>query len=206
MYHCSKCNTDKPKDNFGESQTTRCKSCANEYARQYRAANKDVIKAKNKDWYDRAGKFIKHDYDKEHREQSRQYERDRYQNDVQYRLKKILRTRLFKTIKGLKSSKSMLSLIGFDITAFREWIEFQLGGTLFTWDNYGTTWDIDHVVPCSSFDLTDHTAKQTCFKWSNMRPLGKAQNYTKSNKILESDIATHEQVVKYYMNLDPSTK
>ena len=77
----------------------------------------------------------------------------------------------------------MLSYIGITIEEFRKWIEYQLTEG-FTWDNYGSHWEIDHVYPCSSFDLTNEADKQICFNWKNMRPLSKHANSVKTNRFL----------------------
>ena len=44
-----------------------------------------------------------------------------------------------------------------------------------TFDNYGE-WHIDHVKPCSSFDLTNEQEIYECFNWKNIRPCWKKLN------------------------------
>ncbi len=51
-----------------------------------------------------------------------------------------------------------------------------------TFDNYGD-WHIDHIIPCSTFDLNNKTDIEKCFHWSNMRPCWKDENLSKGNKI-----------------------
>jgi len=54
-----------------------------------------------------------------------------------------------------------------------------------TWDNHGTDWEIYHILPLSSFDLTrDDQIKIAC-NWQNLRPLAKAVNRAKSAQITE---------------------
>jgi len=52
-----------------------------------------------------------------------------------------------------------------------------------SWDNYGQ-WHIDHIVPCSVFDLSDPVEQQQCFHYTNLQPLWAEDNMTKSDKIL----------------------
>jgi hypothetical protein len=59
-----------------------------------------------------------------------------------------------------------------------------------SYQNYGSYWDIDHVLPCSSFDLADPAQLQQCFHWSNLAPLEHIQNIKKSNKI-DMNLVTH---------------
>ena len=52
-----------------------------------------------------------------------------------------------------------------------------------TFNNYGD-WEIDHIKPVSSFDLTDNEEIKKCFHFSNLQPVWKIDNRRKSNKIL----------------------
>jgi hypothetical protein len=53
------------------------------------------------------------------------------------------------------------------------------------WNNYGEYWEIDHIKPIDSFDLTVEENIYQCFHYSNTRPLNKTENKAKSNKIIE---------------------
>ena len=39
-----------------------------------------------------------------------------------------------------------------------------------SWTNQGTYWDIDHVLPCSNFNLEQDEDIKKCFNWKNLRP------------------------------------
>jgi len=50
-----------------------------------------------------------------------------------------------------------------------------------SWDNYGSYWQIDHIRPCASFDLTDPIQfKQACH-YTNLQPLWWFENISKSD-------------------------
>jgi hypothetical protein len=40
-----------------------------------------------------------------------------------------------------------------------------------SWANYATYWEIDHIKPCSDFDLTRLEECVICFALENLRPL-----------------------------------
>ena len=57
-------------------------------------------------------------------------------------------------------------------------------------DNHGgkrcpinITWELDHIMPVSSFDLTDPEEVKKCFHWSNLQPLSWQDNAAKGNSI-----------------------
>jgi hypothetical protein len=52
-----------------------------------------------------------------------------------------------------------------------------------TWENYGSFWTLDHIVPLSSFDLSDARQRMLVNHISNLRPLNAKENIRKGNKI-----------------------
>lgn len=52
-----------------------------------------------------------------------------------------------------------------------------------TWDNFGTVWHIDHVLPMSRFDLANQAQRAVCFGWTNLQPLRSSDNRQKSDKL-----------------------
>ena len=40
-----------------------------------------------------------------------------------------------------------------------------------TWGNYGKFWEIDHILPLASFDLTDREQFLRSIHWTNLQPL-----------------------------------
>ena len=47
-----------------------------------------------------------------------------------------------------------------------------------TWENYGK-WHVDHIKPCSSFDLAQRDQQLICFHYTNLQPLWSADNARK---------------------------
>jgi hypothetical protein len=47
-----------------------------------------------------------------------------------------------------------------------------------TWENR-RLWQIDHIRPCASFDLTQMAAQRSCFHYTNLRPMWASENNKK---------------------------
>lgn len=94
-----------------------------------------------------------------------------------------LRKRLREFVKG-KSGFMQIGCKKQELVAHLE-SKFQKG---MSWDNYGE-WHIDHIIPCSAFDLTNPSHIATCFHYQNLQPLWAADNIRKSNKVFNAQIA-----------------
>jgi hypothetical protein len=63
-----------------------------------------------------------------------------------------------------------MELLGCTIDFLKEYLEARFLPTM-TWENYGTLWHIDHIIPCASFDLRDLEQQKACFHYTNLQPL-----------------------------------
>lgn len=107
------------------------------------------------------------------------YEKERKEKDISYKLRINLRARIREAIKnnGTKKSYSTIFLIGCEVDYLRQHLESQFK-TGMSWSNYGE-WEIDHIQPCSSFDLTNEQQQKECFHYTNLQPLWKNENRIK---------------------------
>ena len=114
-----------------------------------------------------------------------QYKRNRYQNDVEYQIEVKLRNRIKHILRRFNSKKdTTVALLGCSIKYFKHHIESQFDEGM-TWENYAfDTWHIDHIMPCSSFDLTKEEEQKKCFHYTNQQPLWAEENMKKGTKIL----------------------
>lgn len=155
------------------------------YMVEYRESNKEKISEYNKKYYDQNRKqILKHKKSKEYRKHSRRYEKNKRKNDISFRIMGSLRSRLNLAIKNNTKHGKTKDLIGCSIDFLKEYLSnmFQEG---MSWNNYGKNgWHIDHIMPCSSFDLTILEQQKLCFHYSNLQPLWAKENISKSNKIL----------------------
>lgn len=129
--------------------------------------------------------------------------RERYATNPSFRLRIVLAQRINGVFRGNgNKAESTECLTGIPFKRFQEWIEYQLKDDM-TWDNYGDEWEIDHVIPISSFDLTDLDQQKECFNWKNQAPLYITENRSKKDKIISSIKKKHDSVVVKFKKLNP---
>lgn len=93
-----------------------------------------------------------------------------------------LRCRLRNTVRDKIKSAPTLILLGCDLSYFKSYIQSKF--------SEGMTWDlfikgdihIDHIKPCSLFDLSDSIEQSVCFHYTNLQPLWAADNLKKHAK------------------------
>ena len=140
--------------------------------KEYRLKNKERIK----EW------FLKN---KQH---TRDYARNKYKTDINFKLRINCRNRIRMALKGNFKSASTMKLIGCTIDELRSHLE-SLFEPWMTWENHGVGgWDIDHIRPCVSFDLTDPKQQRICCNWSNLQPMEHIENIKKRDKVIPGDL------------------
>ncbi len=180
----------------------RNKKRLNKKAKIYNKKNSEKIKANRKIYY------IKN---KEHidtqnilnREKNREYfnkkSREYYHKNKKHihkkqklylssnkeaKIRHNLRVRINHVLQGKIKSGGTIELLGCTAEFLAMHIEQQFKDGM-SWENYGRNgWHIDHIIPCSSFDLTDPEQQRKCFHYSNLQPLWAEDNLRKSDKIL----------------------
>lgn len=153
-------------------QRDRDREKLNYRARDFYNENKDKCRSKNR-------RYLKLNSDKVN---SR---RRKYSSNPQYRIRQNLSSRIRRfSINKVRFNASTMKLLGCSLQYFIEHLE-SLFDTGMSWDNYGYTgWHIDHIMPCSSFDLTNESHRRRCFHFSNLRPLWASDNLSKLDKII----------------------
>ena len=112
------------------------------------------------------------------------YHKKRYKSDSTYKLLCCIRGRIKGVLSGRIKSAPSLKLLGVnDIEVVWKHLEktFKLGMTR---ENYGKVWEMDHIIPCSSFDLNNPGEQIKCFNYKNLQALTPYENRTKGDKIL----------------------
>jgi hypothetical protein len=137
------------------------------YNRDYREKNKKKLKKKRSEYYQHNKKRI-----------NERFVEARH-NNLNFRLKNNLRTRLWHAVKFVRKKSHMIDYLGCSIEELREHLE-RLFQPDMTWENYGSEWHIDHIKPCCDFDLTKEEEISICFHFTNLQPLWAEENMSKN--------------------------
>lgn len=106
--------------------------------------------------------------------QRRSYEKNKFKKNFA----SVVRASL---VRG-KGGRSAYELIGYSVSQLKTHLERQFTVGM-SWQNYGTRWHIDHIIPVSAFRFStpDEPDFKACWALSNLRPLGCAENIRKRN-------------------------
>ena len=206
MKVCTKCRIPQTLNSFVKNKRSsdgyfhQCKNCTKIYKdsikekttiqnKEWNLKNKEKAKLYNKKYH--IDNLLKHnqnivDWFKNNPTYCKIWKRHKYQNDVNYKIKDNIRSRFYHTLKEGYENPSISILLGCSIEEFKLHLEQQFKPEM-TWLNHGEIWEIDHIKPCSSFDLTVLEEQEKCFHFTNHQPLFKttqiAESYGYINEI-----------------------
>jgi len=189
------------KDGFA----TQCKDCKKNYDKNNRLKNIKKLAKQQKTWRKqnpaKVKKLLKK-WRENHKEKIQKYREDnkeyfriyrklnnksilnyfhkRYNSDINFRLKNVLRSRLYQALSGNRKNSKMIELLNCSIEKLKNHLQSQFVKGM-TWDNYGK-WHIDHIKPCAKFDLSKAEEQQKCFHYTNLQPLWAIDNIKKGCK------------------------
>ena len=181
-------NKEKLKE-YQKDYQTRNRKVLNKRRKVYYSENKGAILERTRRWREENKEVNKLSASKSqkkyicsHKEKLTKYEKERYENDLQFRLKKILRSRLRYALRGKTKKESAVLLAGCTVSELIEHIEKQFTDGM-SWSNHSFKgWHVDHIIPCACFDLTDPEQQKICFHYTNLQPLWAKDNLSKGGK------------------------
>ena len=144
---------------------------AREQQRLYRERNREVIRKRASAWA------------RAHRADAARRKRERCKRSAAFTMLCRLRARLSHLIRKGRAAKveSAVRLVGCDFPQLMVHLESQFTKGM-TWENR-RLWEIDHIRPCKSFDLTKIEQQRQCFHYTNLQPLWRTDNRRKSAKL-----------------------
>lgn len=205
---CTRCNSNKPLSDFYKSKQSKsgylaaCKDCIKKDMRkrdkEYYKKNKSKIDKKHREWHKKnkdsvslRKKRYKEENPEKHKsitkksreknkEKIKEY-RKKYNQRSEVKLRATLRSRIREALKNeSKKAHGTEDLLGCSVDFLKIYLSkmFKEG---MSWENHGE-WHIDHIKPCSSFDLTKESEQRKCFHYTNLQPLWAEENLKKNNK------------------------
>ena len=139
-------------------------------AQEYRIKHPERCKQRNRKWREE---------NPEASRRARQKQAQKRRQDPVFRAMDNVRKRLREVLKGKRSAPLT---VGCTRNEFMRHIESKFTNGMH-WNNYGTCWHLDHIVPVSHFDLSDPYQAKMVNHWTNLQPLEAKKNIEKSNKI-----------------------
>lgn len=144
---------------------------------EWRKNNKEKISSYKKKWRENNKEKIS--------EYSKIYSRIKSKNPS-YSISRAMSHGIWSALQVKKSSKKGCSwekIVGYTRNDLKVHLESKFT-TEMTWENYGSYWHIDHIIPKSWFEYSsfeDDNFKK-CWSLSNLQPLPAKENLSKSNR------------------------
>jgi hypothetical protein len=153
--------------------------------RRYRAMTNEQRREYNRAMVERQGEKRKQNTrawrtSQRGKDWSNSYQSQRKKDDPSWRIRCSVAGRIHEAIKGNYSAKTEKSeyYVGCSWAELRAHLERQFKRWM-TWENYGSKWHIDHIIPCASFDFTKDDQLRACFHFTNLQPLEAVANMLK---------------------------
>lgn len=156
----------------GKKLCLTCKQWIDEHDFYKSSSSKDGLSSRCK--------YCQQKYDKEHREQilvrQRKYKQDAAKSPS-FRLNDSFSAGIRTSLKENKAGQHWEDLVPYTLQQLKEHLESQFDENM-NWNNYGSYWEVDHVIPKNTFEFTTYTDKefQICWSLDNLRPLEKVVN------------------------------
>ena len=132
----------------------------------YRQKNKEKIKN-----YRDTHRYLWINYRLNNKDRINEKQRNRWKTDPNYKLKNILRHRLWLLVKKEYKIKSAIELLGCSLSDFKKHIELKFTEEM-TWNKLMSgEIHLDHIIPCSKFNLKCSYHQKLCFHFTNIQPL-----------------------------------
>lgn len=171
-----------------------CNKCRSIEKKNYSSKNKIKI-AKTQHVYYLENKNVILDYHKNYRNDNKEKRKEiikrsdlkckerifNYKHQPHIKIAHRLRNRIRLALIGTSKSDSTFNLLGCSFKFLKQHLESKFTEGM-NWDNYGINgWEIDHILPCISFDLSKPEEQKLCFHYTNLQPLWASINRAKNN-------------------------
>jgi hypothetical protein len=177
-----------------------------DYSKKWRENNEERLKYEKRYYLENADKYIKRKqkwrkenpilealsrqkYILKNRDKINKYHREWKANkrkiDIEYKLNENMSRRIRSELNTLlntgRKNKSTKEYVGCSIEYLKIYLEskFDIG---MSWNNYGISWQIDHIIPCKAWKLLNHVDNYYCWNYKNLQPMWAFKNKSKKDK------------------------
>ena len=191
---CTKCKIEKPLSEFYKNKKMNlgvrswCKDCHKESNKKWRLNNPEKVKEIKKNYrlnnpdYYKNWKLNNPDYKKNYK---KNYDKERKKTDPLFKLSCKIREMIHRVLKlsGEKKNDCSIKLIGFTQKQLKDHLENKFKPEM-NWENHGTYWEIDHIVPVSWFIENSIKNPKIINSLTNLQPLTVEENGQKGDKCI----------------------
>ena len=178
--------------------TIKCERCGKEFTTTYQDRKYCSIECKLsannercKEYYLDHKEYFKNYFNQyrkteKYKIQRKQWFNSRYKNDIDFKLKCVIKSRVLQFLKNFKQHHT-IEYLDYTMGELKEYLERQFT-TDMSWDNYGTLWHIDHIRPCASFKFVNDDGTENfeaikeCWSLDNLHPMYILDNIRKGSK------------------------
>lgn len=195
---CNKCGDEKDICEFNvynkikELRINTCRLCKKKYLKDYNQHTLDVRRERKKEYRTKNSELIKEKKKNYYlvnkdkiREYKRKWETDKRKTDLLFKIKQLVRNRLYKFIIStngkLNKNNKTFDIVGCSPEFLKEYLEKQFTEGM-SWELMGHHIHIDHITPLSSAS-TEEELYKLCH-YTNLQPLWAQENLSKGNKII----------------------
>jgi hypothetical protein len=172
--------------NIGGREVSMKKYESKPETKKRKSKNHKVWSEKNRDHLNNYHKEWREKNINKHRENKRNYEKNRKSNDPLYKLIGNFRTAIYQVLKenNIKKNGHYFEILKYTPEQLINHLEKQFSDEM-TWDNYGD-WHVDHKHPISLYNIKEIGDNEfmKCWSLDNLQPMWGVDNIKKSNKLL----------------------
>lgn len=105
-------------------------------------------------------------------------------SDARLHLAMVFRVAMGQCLRGEKKRRKTFDILGYTVEELKCHLERQFKPGM-TWENYGTHWHVDHIIPVSAFNIQSIASPDLVRAWSlkNLQPLEAKENIRKGKKL-----------------------
>jgi len=117
-------------------------------------------------------------------EYRKKWHKEKAKIDPKFRLDQNMGSAIYHALNGVKAGRKWQKLVGYTLKDLINHLEKQFDENM-SWDNYGSYWHIDHIIPKSWFiyKTPDDIGFKMAWGLNNLQPLEGVKNFKKSNKL-----------------------